>query len=508
MTDLRSREGELMPGRLDGKVCVITGAASGIGAESARLFASEGARVVGVDLAEGAEGELALQADVSSEDDVREMYARTAEEMGRIDVLFNNAGINPTDDSSVLDTELDAWQRVQDVNTKSVFLCCKHGIPHLLEAGGGSVINTASFVAVMGAAVSQISYTASKGAVLAMSREMGVEFADRGVRVNALCPGPVNTPLLQELFAKDKKKAGRRLVHLPMGFGEATDIANGALFLASDDSRYVNASTFMVDGGLSGAYVTPGAGGLAPDRDSDADGDRVQEAAAERAADLVPGGDAAVGLGSERLVVEADPDRVLVRAPVVDPVVRVRGADFGVELDAPGRLADAVCLDAPRALRQHHRFRGREALVAVPVEAGEAGRHRLDQGIVGTLGRHLDFGPADLGVGHLANLAADGEAEDLGAEAGSEQRGAALDQLGEQQLLEPQPGMVRLLVGVHGAAERHHRVVFPRIGGRLPLIGDVPVVEPDAPLADRLGEDAGPRVVLMDQRQDSHRPAG
>ena len=246
-----------MAGRLDGKVCVITGAASGIGAESARLFASEGARVVGVDLAEGAEGELALQADVSSEDDVRGMYATTAKEMGRVDVLFNNAGINPTDDSSVLETELDAWQRVQDVNVKSVFLCCKHGIPHLLDAGGGSVINTASFVAVMGAAVSQISYTASKGAVLAMSREMGVEFADRGVRVNALCPGPVNTPLLQELFAKDKKKAQRRLVHLPMGFGEANDIANGALFLASDDSRYVNASSFMVDGGLSGAYVTP-----------------------------------------------------------------------------------------------------------------------------------------------------------------------------------------------------------------------------------------------------------
>jgi NAD(P)-dependent dehydrogenase (short-subunit alcohol dehydrogenase family) len=246
-----------MAGRLEGKVCVITGAAGGIGAESARRFAEEGARVVGVDLAEGAEGELALRADVSDEDQVRDMYATAAKELGRIDVLFNNAGINPTDDSSVLETELDAWQRVQDVNVRSVFLCCKHGIPHLLQAGGGSVINTASFVAVMGAAVSQISYTASKGAVLAMSREMGVEFADRGIRVNALCPGPVNTPLLQELFAKDKKKAQRRLAHLPMGFGEAADIANGALFLASDDSRYVNAATFMVDGGASGAYLTP-----------------------------------------------------------------------------------------------------------------------------------------------------------------------------------------------------------------------------------------------------------
>jgi NAD(P)-dependent dehydrogenase (short-subunit alcohol dehydrogenase family) len=247
-----------MPGRLDGKVCVITGAASGIGAETARLFASEGARVVGVDLAQGAEGDLALQADVSDEDQVKEMYGKAAGEMGRIDVLFNNAGISPDDDVSVLDTSLEAWQRVQDVNLKAVFLCCKHGIPHLLEAGGGSVINTASFVAVMGAATSQISYTASKGGVLALSRELGVEFARRGVRVNALCPGPVNTPLLKELFAKDPEKAARRLVHLPMGrFAEAREIAQGALFLAGDESSYVTASTFLVDGGLSGAYVTP-----------------------------------------------------------------------------------------------------------------------------------------------------------------------------------------------------------------------------------------------------------
>jgi len=245
-------------GRLDGKVCVITGAASGIGAETARLFAEEGARVVGVDLAEGAEGELTLQADVADQESVREMYAKTAQRMGRIDVLFNNAGINPPDDVGVLDNSLETWQRVQDVNLKSVFLCCKYGIPHLLEAGGGSVINTASFVAVMGAATSQISYTASKGGVLALSRELGVEFAKRGVRVNALCPGPVNTPLLQELFAKDPEKAARRLVHLPMGrFAEAREIAQGALFLASDESSYVTASTFLVDGGLSGAYVTP-----------------------------------------------------------------------------------------------------------------------------------------------------------------------------------------------------------------------------------------------------------
>jgi NAD(P)-dependent dehydrogenase (short-subunit alcohol dehydrogenase family) len=247
-----------MAGRLEGKVCVITGAASGIGAESARVFSQEGAKVVGVDVAPGAVGDLALQADVTDEQQVRDMYERAKDELGRIDVLFNNAGINPNDDSSVLETSLEAWQRVQDVNARSVFLCCKHGIPHLLAAGGGSVINTASFVAVMGAAVSQISYTASKGAVLAMSREMGVEFARRGVRVNALCPGPVNTPLLQELFAKDKEKAARRLVHLPMGrFAEAREIANAAVFLASDEASYVTASTFLVDGGLSGAYVTP-----------------------------------------------------------------------------------------------------------------------------------------------------------------------------------------------------------------------------------------------------------
>ncbi len=247
-----------MPGRLEGKVCVITGAAGGIGAESARVFADEGARVVGVDLEPNAEGELVIQADVTDEQQVRHIYERARDELGRIDVLFNNAGINPTDDTSVLETSLEAWQRVQEVNLRSVFLCCKHGIPHLLDAGGGSVINTASFVAVMGAAVSQISYTASKGGVLALSRELGVEFARRGVRVNALCPGPVRTPLLENLFASDSEKAARRLVHLPMGrFAEAREIATAAAFLASDDSSYVTASTFLVDGGLTAAYVTP-----------------------------------------------------------------------------------------------------------------------------------------------------------------------------------------------------------------------------------------------------------
>ena len=248
-----------MAGRLEGKVCVITGAASGIGAETAAVFADEGAKVVGVDLAEGSPGDLAFQADVSSEDDVKRIYDGTREAFGRIDVLFNNAGINPNDDASVLETGYEAWQRVQDVNLKSVFLCCKYGIAHLLDnEHGGSVINTASFVAVMGAATSQISYTASKGGVLAMSRELGIEFARRGVRVNALCPGPVDTPLLRELFAKDPEKAARRLVHVPMGrFARAQEIAAGVLFLASDESSFVTATTFLVDGGLSGAYVTP-----------------------------------------------------------------------------------------------------------------------------------------------------------------------------------------------------------------------------------------------------------
>jgi NAD(P)-dependent dehydrogenase (short-subunit alcohol dehydrogenase family) len=203
------------PGRLEGKVCVITGAASGIGAEAARLFMAEGARVVGVDISEGSEGHLPIVADVTEPDQVERMYAQTREEFGRIDVLFNNAGINPAEDTSILNTPIDVFQRVQDVNLRSVFLCCKYGIPHLLEnETGGSVINTASFVAVMGAAVSQISYTASKGAVMALSREIGVEFAHRGVRVNSLCPGPVDTPLLHDLFASDPAKAARRMRQL------------------------------------------------------------------------------------------------------------------------------------------------------------------------------------------------------------------------------------------------------------------------------------------------------
>jgi NAD(P)-dependent dehydrogenase (short-subunit alcohol dehydrogenase family) len=246
-------------GRLDGKVCVITGTASGIGAESARLFEREGATVVGIDLdAEQAVGGLTIAADVADEEQVRSAMATAVEQYGRIDVLMNNAGINPTDDESVLETSLEAWQRVQDVNLRGVFLCCKHGIPHLLDGAGGSVVNVASFVAVLGAAVSQISYTASKGGVLSLSRELGVEFARRGVRVNALCPGPVNTPLLEELFASDPEKARRRLVHVPMGrFGQAEEVAAAALFLASDESSFITASSMMVDGGISAAYITP-----------------------------------------------------------------------------------------------------------------------------------------------------------------------------------------------------------------------------------------------------------
>jgi NAD(P)-dependent dehydrogenase (short-subunit alcohol dehydrogenase family) len=244
--------------RLAGKVCVITGASGGIGAATCEAFAREGAIVVGADLAEDAPGELSLQVDVTHEGQVIDMYERVRAEFGRIDVLFNNAGISPPEDASALDTSLEVWHHVQEVNLTSVFLCCKHGIPHVRDTGGGSVINTASFVATLGAATSQISYTASKGGVLALSRELGVEFARAGVRVNALCPGPVDTPLLRELFASDPERAARRMIHVPMGrFARADEIANAALFLASDESSFVTAANFLVDGGISGAYVTP-----------------------------------------------------------------------------------------------------------------------------------------------------------------------------------------------------------------------------------------------------------
>jgi NAD(P)-dependent dehydrogenase (short-subunit alcohol dehydrogenase family) len=238
-----------------------------MGREAAIVFAGEGAKVcvadVDLELAEDTVSEcsgdaFALRANVADEDDVRNMYASTAERHGGIDVLYNNAGISPADDASVLDTGVDAWQRVQDVNTKGVFLCCKHGIPYLLERGGGSVINVASFVAILGAATSQISYTASKGAVLAMSKELGVQFARDGIRVNALCPGPVETPLLLAIFGDDPAAFKRRQVHWPTGrLGKPREIVNAALFLASDESSFVNGSAFVVDGGITAAYVTP-----------------------------------------------------------------------------------------------------------------------------------------------------------------------------------------------------------------------------------------------------------
>jgi NAD(P)-dependent dehydrogenase (short-subunit alcohol dehydrogenase family) len=251
--------------RLQDRVAVITGAGSGIGLASARRLAAEGATVVAVDIDEAAGKSVAAEtggtfiaADVSSEDDVRQMYESVAARHGRVDIAFNNAGISPPEDDSVLTTGLEAWRRVQDVNLTSVYLCCKHVIPYMQRQGKGSIINTASFVAVMGAATSQVSYTASKGGVLAMSRELGVQFAREGIRVNALCPGPVNTPLLQELFAKDPERAARRLVHIPLGrFAEPEEIAAAVAFLASDDASFITASQFMVDGGIAGAYVTP-----------------------------------------------------------------------------------------------------------------------------------------------------------------------------------------------------------------------------------------------------------
>lgn len=252
-------------GKLDGKVGVITGGASGIGLATARKFAAEGATVVIGDLAssngEAVAAELEgmfVPVDVTNAEQVENLFAATKERYGRIDIAFNNAGISPASDDSILKTGIEAWDLVQNVNLTSVYLCCKAVLPYMLEQGSGSIINTASFVALMGAATSQISYTASKGGVLAMTRELGVQFAGKGIRVNALCPGPVNTPLLQELFAKDPERAARRLVHIPMGrFAEPEEIANAVAFLGSDESSFITATEFLVDGGLSHAYVTP-----------------------------------------------------------------------------------------------------------------------------------------------------------------------------------------------------------------------------------------------------------
>ncbi len=254
-----------MAGRIEGKVAVVTGGCSGIGLATVRRFTAEGAKVVigDVDDANGSRiaqelGGVFVHCDVTNPDQVETLFRTAKEKFGSVDIAFNNAGISPPEDDSILTTDLDAWRRVQEVNLTSVYLCCKAALPYMLEQKKGSIINTASFVAVMGAATSQISYTASKGGVLSMSRELGVQFAREGVRVNALCPGPVNTPLLQELFAKDTERAARRLVHIPVGrFAEPDEMASAVLFLASDESSFITASQFMVDGGISGAYVTP-----------------------------------------------------------------------------------------------------------------------------------------------------------------------------------------------------------------------------------------------------------
>ena len=251
--------------RLAGKVAVVTGGASGIGLATARRLAAEGAKVVigdfnpetGAAAAAEVEG-LFVQVDVTDEEQVNRLFATANETYGSVDIAFNNAGISPPDDDSIETTELPAWQKVQDVNLKSVYLCCRAALKYMVAQQSGSIINTASFVAVLGSATSQISYTASKGGVLAMSRELGVQFARQGIRVNALCPGPVNTPLLQELFAKDQERAQRRLVHIPKGrFAEPEELAAAVAFLASDDASFITGSTFLVDGGISAAYVTP-----------------------------------------------------------------------------------------------------------------------------------------------------------------------------------------------------------------------------------------------------------
>jgi NAD(P)-dependent dehydrogenase (short-subunit alcohol dehydrogenase family) len=251
--------------RLKDRVVVVTGAGSGLGLASARRMAEEGAKIIAVDIDEHAAAMTAkatggefVAADVSDEDQVRELFDGVADRYGRVDVAFNNAGISPPEDDSILTTGIEAWRRVQEINLTSVYLCCKYVLPHMQRQGKGSIINTASFVALLGAATSQISYTASKGGVLAMTRELGVQFARDGIRVNALCPGPINTPLLQELFAADPDRAARRLVHVPMGrFGEPEEIAAAVAFLASDDASFITAAQFLVDGGITGAYVTP-----------------------------------------------------------------------------------------------------------------------------------------------------------------------------------------------------------------------------------------------------------
>jgi NAD(P)-dependent dehydrogenase (short-subunit alcohol dehydrogenase family) len=255
--------------RLGGKVALITGAGNGMGRCAAELFASEGARIVVADFDEqlgldavtaitDAGGEAAfVKVDVSHDDQVAAMVAFAVERFGGLHVLYNNAGIFPADDGGVTETPESTWERVMDVNLKGVWLGCKHGIPALLSSGGGSIVNVASFVAIVGAATAQIAYTASKGGVLAMTRELAVEYARQGIRANALCPGPIQTQLLEELLADPERRA-RRMVHIPMGrLGTAEELAKAALFLASDDASFMTGAALVVDGGITAAYVTP-----------------------------------------------------------------------------------------------------------------------------------------------------------------------------------------------------------------------------------------------------------
>ena len=480
-----------MAGRLDGKVCVITGTASGIGAESARLFQAEGAQVVGVDLSPDAVGDLAIQADVTNPEQVEDVYAQARERFGKIDVLFNNAGISPDDDASILDTSVEAWDRVQNVNLKSVFLCCKFGIPHLLDNGGGSIINVASFVAVMGAAVSQVSYTASKGGVLAMSRELGVEFAKQGIRVNALCPGPVNTPLLQELFAKDPEKAERRLVHLPPGALRRARRA-GRRRAVPRQRRVELRERHDVHGRRRPDRRLPHA--------AVARASRRKRAASSRPTSFQAAILAAV---SARM---ASGSRPVATAPgscsqLVEPLAVVALGHLGVELHAPDRpLLQPERLQAAGAAGERHGAGRQQPLVVVPLQALEGLGQEAEQRVASAFGRQLDPVPADLRLGGAAHDRAGQLGEQLGAEADAEHaacRGrparARARFSGRSQGWAPSwstcASAPKTIAASKPSSSRRRRLV------REPL--------DELVLADRLGEHARRRVAVVYDREDA-----